>query len=197
MREWGGEWNAAADKFERLRALVEAVDVYKNAGMVQVKSLSTELKTDIATAIEKARKEAKAVIDVKAGMLTSMDEYADAPENVKDHVAKAVADAKTAIDREVLISAIQSDAGTFERTTYIALMQEIYASAPPPAPAGSGAGEDDTPTPLPPTVVAYSSVVGGYSKPVIASSEDINDYLAFVRGKLEAAIATGKKIAFN
>ena len=51
--------------------------------------------------------------------------------------------------------------------------------------------------PPPPTVVAYSSVVGGYSKPVIASNEDIEDYLAFVRGKLESAIATGKKIAFN
>lgn len=197
MREWGGEWNAAADKFERLRALVEAVDVYKNAGMVQVKSLSTELKTDIATAIEKARKEAKAVIDTKAGMLTSMGEYVAAPENVKEHVARAVADAKTAIDREVLISAIQSDAGTFERTTYIALMQEIYAAANPPPPAPVPGTPAQPATPAAPKVVAYSSVVGSYTKPVIASGADIDDYLSFVRGKLESALADGKRIAFN
>ncbi len=194
MREWGGEWSAASDKFERLRALVDAVDVYKSAGMVQVRSLSTELKTDLSTAIEKARKEAKSVIDAKAGLLTSMDEYSAVPEIVKEHVTRAVAEAKASIDREILLSAIQGDAHLFERTTYIALMQEIYAAANPPAPPP----ETGTPVqPAAPTVVAYSSVVGGYTKPVIASNADIDDYLSFVRGKLESALAAGKKIAFN
>lgn len=197
MREWGGDWIAAADKFERLRTLVDSTDVYKNSGLIQVRSLETELKTDLATALERARNEAKTAVDTKAGMLTSMPEYAAATETVKDHVTRAVADAKASIDREALISAIQSDAKHFENSTYITLMQEIYASARPPAPAGTCAGEDGVPMPPPPTVVAYSSVVGGYSKPVIASNEDIEDYLAFVRGKLESAIATGKKIAFN
>ena len=194
MREWGGEWIAASDKFERLRALVDAVDVYKSAGMVQVRSLSTELKTDLSTAIEKARKEAKSVIDAKAGLLASMDEYSAVPENVKEHVTRAVAEAKASVDREILLSAIQGDAHLFERTTYIALMQEIYAAANPPAPPP----ETGTPVqPAAPTVVAYSSVVGGYTKPVIASNADIDDYLSFVRGKLESALAAGKKIAFN
>ena len=194
MREWGGEWIAAADKFERLRALVEAVDVYKSAGMVQVRTLSVELKTDLASAIEKARNEAKAVIDTKAGLITSMSEYAAAPESVKEHVTRAVAEAKAAVDRETLISAIQGDAQLFERTTYIALMQEIYAAANPPAPPP----EPGTPVqPAAPKVVAYSSVVGGYTKPVIASNADIDDYLSFVRAKLESALAAGNKIAFN
>ena len=73
-------------------------------------------------------------------------------------------------------------------------MQEIYAAANPPAPPP----ESGTPVqPAAPTVVAYSSVVGGYTKPVIASNADIDDYLSFVRGKLESALAAGKKIAFN
>ena len=197
IREWGGEWIAASEKFDRLRNLVEAVDVYKNAGMVRLKSLSTELKTDLATAIDKSKNEAKSAIDAKAGLLTSMSEYAAAPENVKDNVTRAVADAKASVDRERLISAIQSDATHFERTTYIALMQEIYAAVVPPSPAPvPGASEQPEP-PATPTVVAYSSVVGGYTKPVIASNDDVDDYLAFVRGKLESALAAGKKIAFN
>jgi len=127
-----------------------------------------------------------------------MPEYAQAGATVQDHVTRAVADAKASVDREVLISAVQGDANLFETTTYISLMQEIYAAARPPAPAGTGAGTNGGPNPPPPpTVVAYSSVVGGYTKPVIANATDIDDYLSFVRGKLEAALAAGKKIAFN
>ena len=197
MREWGGEWVAVAEKFDRLRALVDSPDVYKNSGLIQVRSLETELKTDLATALDQAKNEAKTAVDTKAGLLISMPEYAAATDAAKDQVTRAVAEAKTSIDRESLIAAVQSDAKHFENSTYITLMQEIYASARPPIPAGAGAGQGGAPTPPPPTVVAYSSVVGGYGKPVIASSEDIDDYLAFVRGKLEAALATGKRIAFN
>ena len=187
MREWGGEWATAADRFERLRTLVEATDVYKNSGLVQVKSLSDDLKTDLATALDKAKNTAKAAVDVRLGMLTSMPECAQAGAAVQDHVTRAVAEAKASIDRELLITAVQGDANLFETTTYIALMQEIYAAVRPPA-------KD---TPPSPTVVAYSSVVGGYTKPVIANATDIDDYLSYVRGKLEAALAAGKKIAFN
>ena len=37
----------------------------------------------------------------------------------------------------------------------------------------------------------------GDDRPVIANATDIDDYLSYVRGKLEAALAAGKKIAFN
>lgn len=194
MREWGGTWAAAADRFERLRTLVEATDVYRNSGLVQVKSLFGELKTDLATALEKAKSEAKTTVDAKTGLLTAMPEYAKAGTAVQDHVTRAVAEAKASIDREALISAVQGDANHFEATTYIALMQEIYAAANPPAPEP---GPDRPPRPAAPTVVAYSSVVRDYAKPVIASRADVDAYLAFVKEKLETALAEGKKIAFD
>ena len=116
-----------------------------------------------------------------------MDEYASAPQALKERVEQSARDARESVDRETLLSAIQGDADHFARTTYIALMQEICAAANPAPEPGAPA----------PTVVAYSSVVGGYAKPVIASSSDIDEYLSFVRGKLEAALADGKKIAFS
>lgn len=194
MREWGGNWATAADNFERLRTLVEATDVYKNSGLVQVKALSDNLKTDLKTALEKAKNTAKAAVDTKAGLLTSMPEYAQAGATVQDHVTRAVADAKASVDREILISAVQGNANLFETTTYISLMQDIYAAADPPVPVP---GPDVLPQPVAPTVVAYSSVVKGYAKPVIANNADIDEYLAFVKAKLETALAEGKKIAFN
>ena len=159
-----------------------------------MKSLFGELKTDLATALEKAKSEAKTTVDAKTGLLTAMPEYAKAGTAVQDHVTRAVAEAKASIDREALISAVQGDANHFEATTYIALMQEIYAAANPPAPEP---GPDRPPRPAAPTVVAYSSVVRDYAKPVIASRADVDAYLAFVKEKLETALAEGKKIAFD
>ena len=187
MREWGGDWTAAADRFERLRALVEAKDVYRNSGLVQVKALADDLRTDLKTALEKARNDAKTAIAEKAGCLAAMDEYASVPQALKERVEQSARDARESVDRETLLSAIQGDADHFAHTTYIALMQEICAAANPAPEPGAPA----------PTVVAYSSVVGGYAKPVIASSSDVDEYLSFVRGKLEAALADGKKIAFS
>lgn len=198
MREWGGDWATAAEDFERLRTLVEATDVYKNSGLVQVKALADRLKTDLKTALEKAKNTAKAAIDAKVGLLTSMPEYAQAEATVRDRVTRAVSDAKASVDREPLISAVQGDVNLFETTTYISLMQEIYAAARPPAPAGTETGTNGIPNPPPPpTVVAYASVVKGYARPVIATSADVVEYLDFVKGKLEAALAEGKKIAFS
>lgn len=186
MQEWGGTWAGAFSKFQNLQVLVESQDVYKNAGMVQVTALHRELKTDLASAVERARSEATAKVEAKANDIKAMGEYESAKSEVKAEVDSTVATVKDSIAREELISSIQSAAEFFASRTSIELMNKVVAKEP-----------DGADTPHTPAVVAYARVTGGYAKSMISTDSEVEDYLTFLRGKLKAAIAAGQRIAFN
>ena len=203
MQDWGGEWANAYVKFQSLAALVESVEVYKNTGMVQITSLLRDLKTDLRTAIEKARNDANRKIDEKTSAIKAMEEYGKTTDDVRTEIDGVIASVKSSVMGEALLTAISGLAYTFGSKTYFDLMNRLVASVqppqPPPQPNGGNGGAGDTPPPPPPprVVVPYTSVARGYTKQMITSKDEIEDYLAFIRAKLEAAIADGKRIAFN
>ena len=194
MQEWGGTWLTAATKFQNLLALVDSVEIHKNAGMVQVTSLFRELKTDLNTALEHARAEAVAKIDAKVADIKNLPEYPEATDAVKTEVETTTSGVKSRIADEQLISAIESAAENYATRTYIELMNKVLASAQPPEPQPEPG--NPTPTPAPTQmVVAYATVVRGYDKTMISSEAEIDAYLAFLRQKLKTVIAGGKRIA--
>ncbi len=194
LRDEGEEGHAVFDKFSRLSALIESPDIYKGTGLVQVKPLHSELKTDLATALEKVRSAAQKVIDEKADSLRSRPEYAQAGTVVQERVTRATEEIKSSIAQERQITAIQGNVIHFEQVTYLALMREIFAAACP-SEGGEVGGNDEAASRV--QIVPYSSVVSGYKKPVIVNNADVDDYLAFVRERLGAALADGKRIVFN
>ncbi len=196
VQEWGDDWPNAFSRFEKLSELVESPSVYKSAGMVQITGLLRDLKTDLATALAKARKDASSRVADKASAIKAMSEYDKASEAVRAEVDSAVERVNGAISSEQLISSIQGAADVFVTRTYIDLMNKIVVSAQPPQ-KPAGGGDSPTPPPQAPKVVSYSSVARGYSRQMISSKGEIDDYLAFLRGKLETAISEGKRIAFN
>ena len=194
MQEWGGSWQAAAARFQNLLGLVDSVEVHRNAGMVQVTSLYRDLKTDLASALERARAEAAGKVEAKLGEIRSVAEYPEATDAVKAEVDRAVADVKGRISAEQLITAVEGAADAFAARTYLELLNKVVASAqptPPPAPGNPG---DPPPSPVQ-TVVAYASVVRGYAKPMLSTDAEVEDYLDYLRGKLKGAVAEGKRIA--
>lgn len=196
MQEWGGTWLTAATKFQNLLALVDSVEIHKNAGMVQVTSLFRELKTDLNTALEHARGEAVAKIDAKVADIKNLPEYPEATDAVKTEVETITVGVKSRIADEQLISAIESAAENYAMRTSIELMNKVLASAQPPEPQP----EPGNPTPPPAptqTVVAYATVVRGYDKTMISSEAEIDAYLAFLREKLKTVVAGGKRIAIT
>ena len=194
MQEWGGTWLTAATKFQNLLALVDSVEIYKNAGMVQVTSLFRELKTDLNTALEHARAEAVAKIDAKVADIKNLPEYPEVTDAVKTEVETTTSGVKSRIADEQLISAIESAAENYATRTYIELMNKVLASAQPPEPQPEPGNPTPTPAPTQ-TVVAYATVVRGYDKTMISSEAEIDAYLAFLREKLKTVVAGGKRIA--
>ena len=197
MEDWGGEWANAYTKYRSLAGLVESVEVYKNAGMVQITSLLRDLKTDLKTAIEKARSDAIRKIDEKADAIKAMEEYGKTSDEIRAEIDEAIASVKSSVASEALLSTISGLAYTFGSKTYFDLMNRVVSSQ-----WSAVSDQDDTQhsalsTPHCPIVVPYTSVARGYTKQMITSKDEIEDYLAFIRAKLEAAIADGKRIAFN
>ncbi|GAA0724073.1 BREX system P-loop protein BrxC [Dactylosporangium roseum] len=166
-------------------ALVDS-NTFRGNRMTQLKQASDRLRAQIEEMVAANRTDVVTAIEGRKAKLEASVYYANATSSTQESVIREIDQVISRVRLENHIALIRELGASFEENTYPDLLDQLAASQ-------QGEGRDDTP-PLKQTVsvktVSASGVTG-----VLETEEDVDRYLAALRGALVQTLNDGKRIS--
>ena len=166
---------------------LEDPQVFRGNKMTQLKEAADALRGQIADAVTANKLSAVAEIAARRDALLVSSIYADATDEAQTSATSRIDSLISRVNSEAQIAVIRELANGFEETGYPAILDQL-ALAP------SEVNPSVSPAPVKKTVSIKSIRPHGVSGP-LETPDDVDTYLAALRGSLIQALADGKRIA--
>lgn len=168
-------------------ALLDDRQAFRGNKMTQLKQVAGALSRQIATAVHANKTHAMAEILARRDALLTSSIYADATDDAQTRVMSRIDTLVSQVDSEQQVAVIRELANGFEETGYPAILDQLAASP-------REANPDVLPATAKRTVSIKTIAARGVSG-ALETPEDVDTYLAALRGSLIKALDDGKRIA--
>jgi hypothetical protein len=167
--------------------LLDDPEAFRGNKMTQLKQASEALGSQIVAAVNSSKTDAAAEITARRDALLASMIYADATDEAQTRARSRIDSLISQVSSEQQIPVIRELANGFEETGYPAILDQLAASPRELDP-------DISPAPAKQTVSIKTITAHGISGP-LETPDDVDTYLAALRGSLIKALDDGKRIA--
>lgn len=180
---------------EQLHSSLQDKNCHKGNHIQQIKTQLDELKAALNAELEKVKQQAKLQLSTLQARIHAMDEYQKLPEERQAEANKPFDELTRFVDAQHLIAMINDKLRNFEDNHYHKVAEHVVKLANP-APANEYPTGDAPSVEVreEPQSVPLRSLRVGYTKPWLASEEDVDAYLEILRGQLVEQVKQGRKI---
>ncbi len=175
-----------SDDVGLLKELLASPGAYTNQAVMQMRAATERLQGALRAAVDTARSNALHALGKQETDLRASVEYQNASKSAQERVDAQIAAQREHLRESTSISGISQRLLDFTNSTYPNLLAELTASSSP----------DPTATPVRTIQMQRVSdtVRAKIAKVTLASSTDVDEYLACLKAGLEEEIAAGTKI---
>lgn len=167
--------------------LLEDPQAFRGNKMTQLKQAADALSSRIATAVKANKADAVAEIAARRDALLTSSIYADASDEAQNRASSRIDSLISQVNSEQQIAVVRELANGFEETGYPAILDQLAAS---PRKADSDVARAPAKQAVSIKTITAHGVIGPLETP-----EDVDTYLAALRGSLIQALDDGKRIA--
>ncbi|TQE98798.1 MAG: BREX system P-loop protein BrxC [Spiribacter salinus] len=202
----GQDWQAndnpdyaesAADRPAALAETLSAPDCFRGNKMQQVRQSIERLGERLRLRLQHERQAARERIQRLQTRAESTDEFARLDQDDQKRIRSEFEEASNGLESLSSIPVIRDRLNRFQDDQYPRLLAEITSLASPPESAeGDAAAPGGTTEPPTPQVeyVPMQTLMVDADRPWLASTEDVEEYLAELRRKMLEAIRQGKRL---
>lgn len=154
-----------------------------------------ELRTQIDARLAEERGKAQTKVLDRKKDLEASGHFIAATAQAQQHALTAISAVLSGIASETSIAQVQLSAQIFATQTYPRLLEALVkAKNVPPAEPGEGTGVEGEPDPAPAVQFIHIDKIAVDGKHELATSDDVEEYVAALRDALNAAVSDGKRI---
>jgi len=177
------------DEPERLQAILGDPDCYKGDRMRETKSLMDGLSTKIQEMVEEERQKSIRAVSALQQRLQGMDEYDTLLEDQRVRIDQNFEAFQRELQQPRLIAVIRDSLRRFEEVEYKRLLTQIAGwTQVEDEESGGTIGEQRV------EYISHSGLDVSFARPYLATEEDVDQYLAQLKGAMLKAIKDGKRI---
>jgi len=169
-----------------LREILESDDCYKGEKIRAAKEIHASLKKKLEAKLNALRAAKKEAIDTLKSKIETMDKYQGLSEPERAPFISSFDQARTHLDAVSSIPVLESDYGRFESSTYVGLLSKLESFG-----AKDDNKEDNTPKT---EIVPVTRVRVSYSKALLGTADDVDEYIGEYKEALMNEINSGKKV---
>lgn len=179
----------------KAKALIADAGVFRGNKVNLLKVEIDELRKKIDDRLGEEREKAREKVLQRQAELEASEHFAEATADAQQSALGAISTVLSGIASETSIAQVQLSAGSFTTQTYPRLLEALAASkVSPPVEPGDDPDGPATPDPGPAIQFVHIDKISVDGKHELATSDDVEEYVAALRDALNAAIADGKRI---
>lgn len=180
----------------QIQVFLDDPNCFKGNKILQIKSLTETLQSQIKTQLDQEIKEATSRFITMQEKIKSMDEFNKLTKEQQTQLTSPFEQQISNIENEKLIAVIRETLRRFEENEYQRLLAKMVDMAnPPPQPETTATKDQVADDSKPPTEYILNKKINiNFSKAWIASEEDLEQYINKLREAYLKEIRAGKRI---
>ena len=187
------------DAARSVQTILDDRNVFRGNKIAQLQTAADTLRQQLDDVIKDEQTAAASAIEERRIALAGTDEYRDATPEAQTAALDGADAARDTVWDEQSIAKIKLAASNFATVKFPRLLDRLIASAvsvpPAPDPGPTDEPSPKTPDPIAPArSIALTEVTVSHAKHVLATAQDVDNYLAALRTALLNEINDGKRI---
>ena len=182
---------------QEVSGILEDANCYKGNSIQTLKEKIEHLKSVIDEKLNAEKENASKQLEEVKSKITAMSEYSALAGDKKEQIERAFNGCKERIANQKLIVVVKTAIDNFKDNEYKSLLANIEVWSKPQEEVTPPSG-DDTPTPEPevkkPVFISQKDIRTNYSRPYIATEDEVEEYINSLKQAYLIQIKEGKKI---
>ncbi len=182
---------------QEVSGILEDANCYKGNSIQTLKEKIEHLKSVIDGKLNAEKENASKQLEEVKSKITAISEYSALAGDKKELIERAFNGCKERIANQKLIVVVKTAIDNFKDNEYKSLLANIELWSKPQEEVATSSG-DDTPTPEPevkkPIFISQKDIRTNYSRPYIATEDEVEEYINSLKQAYLTQIKEGKKI---